>query len=456
MSEGSENTGQISVAELLARNGQQVESRGGRRRRGVAGGITVAELTGEIPVVRDRPEPPEPPAPAPVVVAVPEPAPAPAVVEPASPVAVELPATPEAAPKPAAAPKSESALKFEAALRSGAAPKAEPPAPAVPAPPVAAPKPEVVAKPVAAPKSESALKFEAALNSKAAPKVEAPAKTETAARREAAARPETAAMPLTAAMPQMRTITPAASRAATPTAPAEEDHTQAIPALDKAVLAKADAARKSGPAKSGAATGKAATEKPAAKALGNSARTAGAFTPFAGSEPALLSGASPQDEPLRKSGAGRTARNETLDDARAQVHTTGEFPRITDADGGHRSRRGKSADDAAPEAEADTAADDSAFDESEAAEGSPARQWAVLAGQALVAVVAGGLLFKGFETLWEMLPWVALVLAVLVIAGLVAVVRILRQTDDMVSLLIAVIVGVFVTIGPLAFVLSSS
>lgn len=455
MSEGSENTGQISVAELLARNGQQVESRGGRRRRGVAGGITVAELTGEIPVVRDRPEPPEPPAPAPapepVVVAVPEPAPAPAVVEPAPPVAVELPATPEAAPKPVAAPKSESALKFEAALRSGAAPKAEPTAPAVPAA-----KPEVVAKPVAAPKSESALKFEAALNSKAVPKVETPAKTETAARREAAARPETAAMPLTAAMPQMRTITPAASRAATPTAPAEEDHTQAIPALDKAVLAKADAARKSGPAKSGAAAEKAAAEKPAAKALGNSARTAGAFTPFAGSEPALLSGASPQDEPLRKSGAGRTARNETLDDARAQVHTTGEFPRITDADEGRRSRRGKSADDAAPQAEADSAADDSGSDDGEAAEGSPARQWAVLAGQALVAVVAGGLLFKGFETLWEMLPWVALVLAVLVIAGLVAVVRILRQTDDMVSLLIAVIVGVFVTIGPLAFVLSSS
>eukprot|EP01133_Synstelium_polycarpum_P026509 gene26509-31876_t len=42
----------ISVAELLKRNGQSVESRGGRRRRGVAGGISVAELTGEIPIVR--------------------------------------------------------------------------------------------------------------------------------------------------------------------------------------------------------------------------------------------------------------------------------------------------------------------------------------------------------------------------------------------------------------------
>lgn len=444
MSEGSENTGQISVAELLARNGQQVESRGGRRRRGVAGGITVAELTGEIPVVRDRPEPPEPPTPTPTptpVPIVPEPAPSPAPVEPTSSAPVEVPATPEVAPKPVAAPKSESALKFEAALRSSTAPEAAP-APAVPVPPVTAPRPEAVAKPAAAPKSASALKIEAALNSKGAPKVETPAKTDTGA------------MPQTAAMPQMRTITPAAPLAATPTAPAEEDHTQAIPALDKAVLAKADAARKSGPAKGGsAAAGTAATERPAAKAPGNAARTAGAFTPFAGSEPVLLSGASSQDEPLRNTGAGRTARNESLDDARAQVHTTGEFPRITDADGGRRSRRGKSADDVEPEASADDTASD---DDGEVAEGSPARQWAVLAGQALVAVVAGGLLFKGFETLWEMLPWVALVLAVLVIAGLVAVVRILRQTDDMVSLLIAVIVGVFVTIGPLAFVLSSS
>ena len=48
----TEDSQQISVAELLKRNGQTVESRGGRRRRGVAGGISVAELTGEIPIVR--------------------------------------------------------------------------------------------------------------------------------------------------------------------------------------------------------------------------------------------------------------------------------------------------------------------------------------------------------------------------------------------------------------------
>ncbi|MBY3872268.1 hypothetical protein HQN98_17925, partial [Rhodococcus fascians] len=51
-----EDTGQISVAELLARNGQKTNlTAGGRRRRGVKGGISVAELTGEIPVVRDEP-----------------------------------------------------------------------------------------------------------------------------------------------------------------------------------------------------------------------------------------------------------------------------------------------------------------------------------------------------------------------------------------------------------------
>ncbi|WFR73750.1 hypothetical protein P9209_09370 [Prescottella defluvii] len=64
-------------------------------------------------------------------------------------------------------------------------------------------------------------------------------------------------------------------------------------------------------------------------------------------------------------------------------------------------------------------------------------------------------MFKGFEKLWDMLPMVALVLAVLVIVGLVAMVRILRRTDDITSLVIALVAGVFVTLGPLAFLLST-
>ncbi len=84
------------------------------------------------------------------------------------------------------------------------------------------------------------------------------------------------------------------------------------------------------------------------------------------------------------------------------------------------------------------------------------RQWLVLAGQSAGAAVAGMLLFKGFERMWEVLPWVALMLAMIVILGLVALVRVLRRTDDIFSTVIAVVVGVFVTLGPLAFLLSTN
>ncbi|MFI6868018.1 hypothetical protein [Nocardia sp. NPDC050406] len=84
------------------------------------------------------------------------------------------------------------------------------------------------------------------------------------------------------------------------------------------------------------------------------------------------------------------------------------------------------------------------------------RQWMILGGQSAGAAIAGMLLFKGFERMWEMLPWVALALAMIVILGLVALVRVLRRTDDIFSTVIAVVVGVFVTLGPLAFLLSTT
>ncbi|MDO3650048.1 hypothetical protein [Nocardia mangyaensis] len=90
------------------------------------------------------------------------------------------------------------------------------------------------------------------------------------------------------------------------------------------------------------------------------------------------------------------------------------------------------------------------------AESDNRRQWLILAGQSTGAAVAGMLLFKGFETLWETMHWVALALAMVVILGLVALVRVLRRTDDILSTVIAVVVGVFVTLGPLAFLLSTS
>jgi F0F1-type ATP synthase assembly protein I len=59
----SSNTRPISVAELLAKNGTiGAPPVGGRRRRrrGNADAVTVAELTGEIPIVTDRDDEPEP------------------------------------------------------------------------------------------------------------------------------------------------------------------------------------------------------------------------------------------------------------------------------------------------------------------------------------------------------------------------------------------------------------
>ncbi|CAM2837923.1 hypothetical protein [Skermania piniformis] len=86
---------------------------------------------------------------------------------------------------------------------------------------------------------------------------------------------------------------------------------------------------------------------------------------------------------------------------------------------------------------------------------SPLRQWLVLAAQVIVAVIVGALQFKGFEELWDTLPVVALVLAVLVVIALVALVRVVRRTDDLLSTVIAIVVGICVTIGPLVFLLSS-
>ena len=79
-SDDSQNTRPISVAELLARNGTiGAPPAGGRRRRrrGNTDAVSVAELTGEIPVIRDEPvvEPAPIEEPEPVAEVIPEPEP---------------------------------------------------------------------------------------------------------------------------------------------------------------------------------------------------------------------------------------------------------------------------------------------------------------------------------------------------------------------------------------------
>ena len=70
--------------------------------------------------------------------------------------------------------------------------------------------------------------------------------------------------------------------------------------------------------------------------------------------------------------------------------------------------------------------------------------------QSLLAVVFGAGLFIAFDQLWQWNNIVALALSTLVIVALVVGVHVVRKTEDFVSILIAVAVGILVTFGPLA------
>ncbi|KAA8970186.1 hypothetical protein [Mycobacterium sp.] len=89
----------------------------------------------------------------------------------------------------------------------------------------------------------------------------------------------------------------------------------------------------------------------------------------------------------------------------------------------------------------------------------PGRAETILRGglvvvQSSLAAGFGAALFIAFDQLWRWNNIVALVLSVLVILGLVVAVRVVRRTEDIVSTLIAVAVGAFVTLGPLAMLQS--
>ncbi|GGF95766.1 hypothetical protein GCM10007304_07020 [Rhodococcoides trifolii] len=342
---------QVSVAELLARNGQRVGAAGGRRRRGVAGGISVAELTGEIPVVQDEPraetEQPEPPR-----------------AEP-----------PRAEPPRAEPPRAEP-------------PRAEPPR----AEPQRAepPRPEPVA-PVAA-------VAETKRPEPARPEVK---RTPTKAQVKAPVWPtdgDTPDRPSKSTMDTTRTFA---------MAEIEADEDASADAAETALIPKVVERT---PPKS--------TKTVAAPAIDDAPDTDAHEVVEAPVEPGVDHSAEHVDEAA-------------VDEAAVDNQATDEH--VTDD---------PDSEEPAPPAAT--------------GKRSPLRQWAGIVGQGLVAIVLGALLFKGFERLWDVLPWVALVLSFFVIVGLVAVVRVLRRTDDIVSILLAVLVGGFVTLGPLAFILSTN
>lgn len=82
------------------------------------------------------------------------------------------------------------------------------------------------------------------------------------------------------------------------------------------------------------------------------------------------------------------------------------------------------------------------------AEVSPAKAWLTMVAQLALGVVGGAAVWLGFNWLWGRLPVAALVVAVVVTAGLVFIVRKIRRADDLNTTVLAVLVGLVVTVSP--------
>ena len=96
---------------------------------------------------------------------------------------------------------------------------------------------------------------------------------------------------------------------------------------------------------------------------------------------------------------------------------------------------------------------DEDLDGDERRDASPLREWLIMAGQLALGVLAGGAVWLGFNWLWGALPQAALVLALLVIAGMVLIVRKIRRAEDLQTTVFAVLVGLLATVSPVVLLL---
>ncbi|MEB3069800.1 hypothetical protein [[Mycobacterium] vasticus] len=347
----------ISVAELLAKNGNigaPPPAGRRRRRRGNADAVTVAELTGEIPIIRDDDAPPEPDAPAsgalPVVAA-------PGFVD---------DDRPPTGPRPVERP-------------------VEPRWPKSPMQPARGSGPQQSAYPRPLRRSEQPIAEQAR-----------PVQEDT---RAAAA----------AKVPDPSSASPSSSLAELPGSGAEQMRPDPVDSYDLGV----------------------ALDVEAIKAIDAGARDADLPVEDSAFIRSYLnpSGVSLDRSirPLRRAGRG-----DDLDDEIA-----------VDLDDSVRAEAGDDRDDRED------------FDRDDDYDDAPVGPTGVVGGalvvfQSILAVAFGGGLFIAFDQLWRWNSIVALVLTVLVTLGLVTAVQVVRKTPDVVSTLIAVAVGLLVTLGPLA------
>lgn len=81
------------------------------------------------------------------------------------------------------------------------------------------------------------------------------------------------------------------------------------------------------------------------------------------------------------------------------------------------------------------------------------REWAIMAGQLALAVIGGAVVWLGFNWLWGFLPAAALAASLAVIIGLVLIVRKIRKAEDLQTTVLAVLVGLVVTVTPAVLLL---
>ncbi|MEU4444297.1 hypothetical protein AB0K14_18580 [Actinosynnema sp. NPDC050801] len=95
-------------------------------------------------------------------------------------------------------------------------------------------------------------------------------------------------------------------------------------------------------------------------------------------------------------------------------------------------------------------------DDERPAERSAGKEWLVMLGQLAVGVIGGAALWLGFNFLWRTAAPAALVVALAVTVGLVMMVRKIRRADDLQTTVLAVLVGLIVTVSPAAMLLVNS
>ncbi|MCX2948064.1 hypothetical protein [Lentzea sp. NEAU-D7] len=97
-----------------------------------------------------------------------------------------------------------------------------------------------------------------------------------------------------------------------------------------------------------------------------------------------------------------------------------------------------------------------AEEEADAEPRSAGKEWLIMIGQLAVGVLGGAGLWLAFNYLWRSVPAAALVVALAVTVGLVLLVRKIRRADDLQTTVLAVLVGLIVTVSPAAMLLVKS